>query len=244
MALDIGAIEAAKEELDKRGSGELIKVSDLPDKGEMDIRILPPTASLGKFYYLKTVDLKLGKDGGWCKSLLTFGDANCPVMKIWQEAKVSEDAEVAKRAKEISEKPSFFVPILALETDNKGNVKEAKMGCCSAKATVISAISGFFADGKYGNGTEHLLADRAKGRNFTIKRSGTTQFNTKYTVQPWPSESSFEDAQYDEAYNNTVDVVEVYRSMMGDISTQVDMITNYLYGKPSNKPNKGKVEDE
>lgn len=244
MALDIGAIDAAKEELDKRGSGDLIKVSDLPDKGEMDIRILPPTASLGKFYYLKTVDLKLGKDGGWVKSLMTFGDGNCPVMKIWKEAKESDDPEVVKRAKEIQEKPSFFMPILALTTDAKGNVKEAKMGCCSAKATVISAISGFFADGKYGNGTDNLLADRARGRNFTIKRTGTTQFNTKYTVQPWPSETSFEESQYDEAYNNTVDVAEVYKAMMGDISTQVDIITNYLYGKPSNKAGKKDVEDE
>lgn len=242
MALDIKAINAAKEELDKRGSGDLIKVADLTDKGEMDIRILPPTPSLGKFYYLKTVDLKLGKDGGWVKSLLTFGDSDCPVMKIWAEAKQSDDPEVAARAKEISEKPSFFVPIYQLITDNKGNIKEAKLGTLSAKATIISAISGFFADGKYGNGTDHLLADRAKGRNFTIKRTGTGQFNTKYTVQPWPSETSFEDPQYDEGYNNTVDVVEVYRAMMGEISTQVDAITNYLYGKPSNNSKK-QVED-
>lgn len=244
MALDIKAITAAKEELDKRGSGELIKVSDLPDKGEMDIRILPPTESLGKFYYLKTVDLKLGKDGGWVKSLLTFGDASCPVMKIWAEAKQSDDADVVARAKEISEKPSFFLPGIILTTDSKGNVKDAKAGCVSAKATVISAISGFFQDGKYGNGTEHLLADREKGRNFTIKRTGTGQFNTKYTVQPWPSETSFADPKYDDFYNNTPDVVEVYRTMMGDISTQVDMITNYLYGKPSNKPGKNTVDDE
>ena len=243
MALDVGAIAAAKEDLDKRGSGDLIKVGDLADKGEMDIRILPPTASLGKFYYLKTVDLKLGKDGGWVKSLATFGDPDCPVMKIWNEAKQSEDAGVKQRAKEIIEKPSYFLPVIQITgVDAKGNVKEVKMGCCSAKATIISAISGFFADGKYANGTDDLLADRVKGRNFTIKRTGTTQNNTRYAVQPWPSESSFEDAKYDEFYDNTVDVVEVYKAMMGDISTQVDMITNYLYGTPSNKQKK--VEDD
>ena len=161
MALDVGAIAAAKEDLDKRGSGDLIKVGDLADKGEMDIRILPPTASLGKFYYLKTVDLKLGKDGGWVKSLATFGDPDCPVMKIWNEAKQSEDAGVKQRAKEIIEKPSYFLPVIQITgVDAKGNVKEVKMGCCSAKATIISAISGFFADGKYANGTDDLLADR------------------------------------------------------------------------------------
>lgn len=242
MALDMAAISAAKEQLDKRGSGDLIKVSDLQDKGEMDIRILPPTPSLGNLYYLKTVDLKLGDDGGWCKSLLTFGDANCPVMKIWQEAKTSKDANVAAKAKKIEERPSYFLPIASLKLDPKGNVIEAKAGTLTAKATVISAFSGFMGDARYDNGTPDLLADRELGRNFTIKRTGTTQFNTKYTVSPFPKDTSFADPKFDEIYNNIPDVVEVYRAMMGDISTQVDLITNYLYGTPSNRG--GAVEDK
>lgn len=239
--LDINAIEAAKTQLDKRGNGDLLKVSDLPDKGELDIRILPPTPSLGNLFYLKTVDLKLGEKGGWAKSLLTFGNNDCPVMKIWNEAKQSSDKEVAARAKAIKESPSYFIPVLHLtKLDNKGNVLESKPTILAAKATIVSLISGYFADGKFNNGKDDLLADREEGLNFTIKRTGTGQFDTKYTLQPFPRATSFMDEKYDEVYNAVPDAAEVYKAMMGDISGEVDKITSYLYGKATTRD----VEDK
>mgnify|MGYP006921285326 CR=1 FL=1 len=240
MAIDITKLNKMKKELDDKTSGNLVYASKI--KEQMDIRILPPHPEMDGIPYFERICWSVGDKT--FTSAETFGlpcvieeevSMATALVEKFKSSKLKEEkaaaAELAKLLnswKSCKKKSEYLIPILVVH-DGEDEITVSAPKIFSCGVSVVQKLTEIFTNKKYMNGTMDGVADRVKGRNFTITKKGVDK-ETEYGATPWPNEMEMPEQYYKDAViPNPVDFVR--KGLKGDEYLR-SVIRNYLYGDP------------
>jgi hypothetical protein len=250
MAIDFNKLRGLQKDLENKTSGNVMYASKI--NGQTDIRILPPHPDMDGSPYFERINWNVGKE--IVTSPSTFNEFDpieeeVTMAKAYVEqlnkSKVAADRQYAKELATLlndwqhcKKKTDYLISVLPIIDDGVDvNVSEPKIFSCGI--TVVQALVAVISDRKYMNGTEDGVADRVKGRNFTIAKSGEKK-DTKYTVTPWPDAMEIDQSFYTKIPNP----VEFVRKGMYSEEYLRSLIRNYLYGEElMEKPARGAEEE-
>ena len=142
-------------------------------------------------------------------------------------AKNSNGAPLIKR------EVRYLIPVLHLKTEWDGSTctscevidKEAKV--LIAKPTLLKAINKIVTGRQYQNDTENGIADRVKGYNLILSKTGKG-LSTEYDASGWNEPYEMEEVYYE--LKNIPDVVKITEEMKRPDDHLESVICNYLYG--------------
>ena len=222
-----------------------VKQSDL--KEETDFRIAPPKANMGGLYFQECTVWWINKKHK-IVSFATFGQP-CVIQEEIDAARALEDPELDALLDDtelLSKKTEYHIPgfILNAEFDDKGvpvkvSVADDKCKVLQCGPMLMKAINRVVTSRNVQNGTEDGIADREKGFNMLITKTGK-KLSTEYNVAPWRDSYEMPKKYYDDA--KIPDVVKMAKNSIDSEEYQIGVIRNYLYGEPM--PEKAKKEKD
>lgn len=238
MGLNMKGLKKVQKDIkDKAGDGDGLFLYSSKLKEEDDIRILPPLPNLNGYYFVEVIEWWI--NGKTFLSLETF-DEDCPITAMVDEAKESGDKEVLAliNAKKdgrpvLKKSTSYLIPILHLDCqfdEDSGdlldwNVQGVKV--LKAKPTLMKNINAVVTSRNFQNDTEDKIADRVKGWNITVGKTGKG-LNTEYTAIGWNEPMEMDEKYYTD--KAIPDVVKLRQDMKKEPDYLESVIGNYLYG--------------
>lgn len=230
--LNIAALKGVQEDLNKRtsGGGNFLYAKDIQE--ETDFRLLPPPPHMNGLYFLEVITFWI--NGQKYISPKTFG-LPCVMTEIVEEieqlAKKDKGLSQLLESDKFSKKSEFWIAGLLLECKFEGNeatevnVVDDKAKILSAGTMLLKAINRVVTSRNYQNGTPDGIADREKGFNIVLSKTGK-KLDTVYDAQGWlyPTEM---DEKY---YKDIPDVVAIAKKDCYDDTYLEAVINNYFYG--------------
>lgn len=232
MGLDLNALKGVQNDLAKRGeNNDFFQASKIGE--ETDVRLLPPLPKMNGIYFVEKSVFWINKKSYTSPS--TFGRP-CIISEEVAAARGLKDAGVDALLsnKEIFKKSAeFLMPILLLDCQfgeggvcTTTKVVDDKPKILSCGTMLMKAINKIVTSRQYQNGTPDGIADRVKGFNLVLGKTGV-KLDTEYTAMGWTAPTEM-DAKYYAVIPDVIDIVE--KSIYPDEYLQ-SVIRNYLYGE-------------
>lgn len=237
--MDVKKLRAMQKDLNnKAGSGDGLFLYSNKLGEEEHIRILPPPEEANGIYFVE-------QEGWWVDN--KFYVANSTEILGSQEDIIETEIEAAKATKDkslialiekkvnnipkLKKEFRYLVPVLHLDVkyDDDDQLVYCKVDSAKvlvAKPTLIKAINLIVTGRQYQNKTEHGVADREKGYNLIIGKSGKG-IDTEYSAMGWNEQTEMEEKYY-EKYPN---VHELTRKAASSQEHLKSVIRHYLYGE-------------
>lgn len=210
-------LEKKRKELAERGKGLPFLV--LKD-GTMRIRVLPVGdeeefgREITQFYL-----------GGQIKGVISPSSLGrpCPILEKYLELKDSKSPADKALAKKIAPKKKTLIPVLVY-ADKKGKeVDEDKSGKGGKLFLVTSGIYASMIDSYLDEDDWGDFTDVDNGYDFKVSRTGTTQFDTEYSVSPCPK------TPCPKAYRNiVVDLEAMVSAIIPTYEEAAEKLAEYL----------------
>lgn len=241
MGLNIEMLRKKQQEIKKaagQGGDNLFLYSNKLGEAE-DIRILEPRDNTNGSYFVYQEGWWI--DGKFFVTGASIGGADVIEDEV-DRAKNSKDKDLialvnaknTNSAPKLKKETRYLVPILHLdcEFDKQDmlvdfTVKDDMGKVLVAKPTLLSAINNIVTARQYQNGTENGIADRVKGWNLTIGRSGKGM-DTTYSAIGWTAQMEMDEKYYGD---KVPDVYEISKKAMKSDEYLRSVIRNYLYGE-------------
>lgn len=226
-----------KKDLAQKSSGNIIYASKI--NGSMELRFLPPHEDMDGSPYFERESWNVGKEVVTSPS--TFGEydvieeevvAAKAYIEQLNKSRNKEDKEYAKDLAQLindwqhcKKKTDYLIPCLPVNDDGvEITFGDPKIFSCGL--TAVQDYMTFVSDRKYMNGTPYGVADRVRGRNFTVEKTGVKK-ETKYSIKPWPNEMEVPI----EFFKPGPNPVEYVRKGLQNNDYLRSLIRNYLYGE-------------
>lgn len=233
MAIDLKVLKAKNEQLAKgSGSDKFLKQKDMTEDG-IDFRILPPPESLAGNYFLEVILYWINNKP--YISPATFGKP-CPIAAEVEKAKAEKDPELSillEDTKLFKKDTQFWVAGLQMQKEYGEDNELISSSVVGEKAKVlqcgrmlIQGLNKIVLSRQAQNGTENGIADRIKGRDIILSKSGKGM-ETKYAA-----EACLEITKVDKKY--VENVPDVYQMATEDLKSDKylkSVMRNYLYGE-------------
>lgn len=238
--LDIKKLRAMSKDLTKKaggGDGLLWYANKLGE--EDNARILPPPEEANGVYFVE--------QAGWWISGKFYVTNDTEILGgedvIEQEielAKNSEDEDIIALVNKkkngmplIKKEYRSLVPVLQLDViyDDDDELVECKVvdaRLLVAKPTLLDSIHKVVTHRQYQNKTFHGIADRVKGSNIILSKTGTGK-ETKYSSMGWNSQMEMDEKWYDA--KKIPNAFEYTRKYAKTDEVLRSIIRNYLYGE-------------
>lgn len=235
MALDIKKLKSLQKDIKKKsGEGDniFLYAGKLPE--ELDVRILPPLTKMNGVYFVE-------EEGWWVNGKFVLIDPDNDVIKAEiDSAKATKDETLLalidrkeRGMKVLKKEVRYLIPLLVLDTKYNEDeelesceVREARV--LVGKPTQMKEINKIVTARPFQNGTEDGVADREKGFNIIIGKTGTGK-NTEYYAMGWNTPMEMPEEWYKE--DKIPDVMDLHEKMMKSETYQRSVIRNYLYGE-------------
>jgi len=270
--MDLSAIKKMQEESDNHADGDFLYTKEIKEGGEgIYIRLMPPTPRMAGIPWIKVKRYWINKKPYICPS--TF-DRPSPILEEIKLAKEDGDPELldlCEDKKMLDIKTEYWIPVLHLDLYDKDGEEREKPVIIGDKVKIFpvgpmikdeitkiilsSQVAKFYA--KAGNETKDKIADRVKGFNIIISKTGKGK-ETEYHAERMDTPQ----VMPKKLYEAIPDVVGVVEEMIKSDEYLRSVIRNYLYGeeiideekakakakkqeaKKAAKPTKQVVEDE
>lgn len=238
--LDIKKLRAMSKDLTNKaggGDGLLWYANKLGE--EENARILPPPEEANGVYFVEQA-------GWWIKGKFyitndteILGGEDVIAQEV-ELAKNSEDEDVialVNKKKEgmpiLKKEYRSLVPLLQLDVtynddDELVDCKVVDARLLVAKPTLLDSVHKVVTHRQYQNKTFHGIADRVKGSNIILSKTGTGK-ETKYTAMGWNSQMEMEEKWYDP--KKIPNAFEYTRKCAKSDEYLRSVIRNYLYGE-------------
>lgn len=173
-------LERKRKEISERGKGLRFLVLK---EGTIRVRVLPVGEE--EEFGIEVTQFYLGSQIKGVISPSTLG-LPCPILDKYNELKDSKNPSDKALAKKLSPKKRVMVPVIAF-TDKTGKSVDTEKSTENGKLFMItssiyaSMLDHYLDDGDWGDFT-----DIDDGYDFKITRTGTTQFDTEYSLSPCP----------------------------------------------------------
>lgn len=239
MAIDIKKLREMQKNLNKKaGSGDDLYLYSSALKEEQDIRILPASPKMNGVYFAEQEVWWV--NGKMYQSNSTFGGDDVIDEEI-EEARAEGDKDIlaliekkgAKGMPIVKKETRYLVPVLLLDckyNDDDELVSVDVVGdepkVLVAKPTLIKDINKVFTARPYQNGTQDGMADRVKGFNMIVGKTGSGK-QTEYFAMGWNEAMEMEEKYY----KKIPDVMELRDKMKKSDDYLRSVIRNYLYGE-------------
>ena len=235
--MNFAALKNLQENLNSRGSNLILSTKKLGE--ETDIRLIPPLPNMNGVYNLERITYWINNKH--YVSPETF-DRPCPIAeeiqaaKEWAEAEKDDDLKkLLNNKKGLKKVSEFWMPILLLKCiftkDNElesFSVVDTKVKVFSCGAMLLKAINRIVTARTYQNGTPDGIADREKGCNIIIQKSGSG-IDTEYSAIGWTAPTPMDEKYYDE--KAIPDVIAMTEKQIKSEEHLRSVIRNYLYGE-------------
>ena len=232
MGMDLGALKDVQKGLiSKTEGGDLIFYAKNIGE-ETDVRLLPNFANMNGLYFLETIVWWIG--GKKYLSPETWGEA-CPMQDLADEARESGDEDLIAlledkdKCKKSSE---FIMPILLLKPTYDGEViidfsiVDGKAKILSCGPMLMKRMNKIVTSRQVQNGTPDGIADRVKGYNLILSKTGKA-LKTEYDAvlgDQWEFDEKF--------YKTYPNVVDLSKKQQRPDEYLEGVMANYLYGDP------------
>lgn len=252
--LDIKKLRSLQKGINQKaggGDGIMLFSNKLPE--ELDVRLLPPPAIGNGVYYVE-------QEGWWIagkfylsNSTEHLGGGVDVIQEEIDQAKESKDPElkalVEKKKDNIpmlKKEFRYLMPILTLKSEYDDdenlvscNVIEAKV--LVAKPTLLKAINGVVTSRPFQNGTKDGIADRVKGYNIIVGKTGKG-LDTEYLAMGWNEQMELDEKWYEA--KSVPNVFEMTSKAGKSDAFLRSAIRNYLYGEPLLADDAAPAEDD
>lgn len=173
-------LEKKRKEISERGKG--LKFLVLKE-GTMRVRVLPVGEE--QEFGMEIIQFYLGAQIKGVISPATMG-LPCPIMDKYNELKDSKNPSDKALAKKLSPKKRIMVPVIVF-SDKKGKDVDTEKSTDKGKLFMItSSIYASMLDHYLDEDDWGDFTDIDEGYDFKITRTGTTQFDTEYSLSPCP----------------------------------------------------------
>ena len=213
--------------------GKVFAQKQIPEGGEVELRILPGRKSLNGLYYLKLITVWFGKKP--YISPRTFGepclilDTRDKVLKSDNEAlkyKFSDDAGF-----NVSETYEMYCLVVDSKIEQgqviSTKVQDDEVKRFSCTWSVINKLNQKLSHRSMLNGLPLGALDRERGRNFVISKEKVNS-QTRYDVTPMPNEFPIAKRYFD----NIPDLVNELKSKIYTEAYRKAALKSYLTGSP------------
>lgn len=239
--MDLNAIKKMQEESANNADGDFLYTKEIKEGEEgVYIRLMPPTPRMAGIPFIKVKRYWINKKPYICPS--TFNRPS-PILEEINAAKEDGDPELldlCEDKKLLDIKTEYWFPILHLDLYDKDGEERAKPVIIGDKVKIFpvgpmikdeilkiilsSQVAKFYA--KAGNETKDKIADRVKGFNIIISKSGKGK-ETEYHAERMDTSQVMPKTLYE----NIPDVVKMVEDMIKSDEYLRSVIRNYLYGE-------------
>jgi hypothetical protein len=170
-------LKAKREQISKNGGDYDTYI--VPKDSTLRVRVLPFDQEEGDFS-IEATTFYLGGDMGTVISPVTFGE-DCPIYDMYKKLKDSKDSEDKALADKLKPKKKYYAPIVKYKDlkDPAAGVDDKGVKLLMMPQTVCQQMLDYFLEPEQGDFTEPLT-----GYDLKIKRTGSGQMDTEYTVVP------------------------------------------------------------
>lgn len=163
-------LEKRKEKLKSGGGLGFISFKE----GSTRVRVL--SAGSDEDFAIEATQFYLGNTIGGVISPATFGEP-CKLMETYEELKKSDDEDDAELANKLKPRRKYFIVVLKM--NDKGTEVEEGPKLAIISKGIYEDMIDMMLDEEQGDFT-----DPKTGYDFKIKRSGSGQFDTEYSLVP------------------------------------------------------------
>lgn len=219
------------------GSGkQYLSRKDIPDNGELDVRVLPSGPSLNGSFYLKRTRVWIHNPNTGKKypylSPRTFGE-ECPLLDTFDEIMKGTDDQLkalANNQKTFDVSNDYIMPVLQLEVgqDNNVTIVDDCVKIYDCTWTHIKKVYGFFTGRHYQKGEQFPLGifDRVVGHNITLSKVVKSD-KTNYDATIWP-----QPLEMPEQYYDSFDIFAESKKWCFSHEYLSGVAANYFFGEP------------
>lgn len=239
MGLDIKKLRGMTKELNnKSGDGEGLFLYANKLGEEDDVRILPPPEEANGLYFVE-------QSGWWVngKFYITHDTEILGGVDV-----INEEIEIARKSTDedvlalvnkknngmpvLKKEYRSLIPILTLKTiyDDADEIISCSVEATKvlvAKPTLLTAIHKIVTGRQYQNKTDNGIADRVKGHNLILSKTGTGK-DTKYEAMGWNVPMEMDEKYYDP--KKVPNVFKLTEKAATSDEHLRSVIRNYLYG--------------
>jgi len=240
--MDIKKLRSLQKEINKKaggGDGLFLYANKLPE--ELDVRLLPPPEEANGIYFVE-------QEGWWVNG--KFYLSNSTELLGSGPDVIEEEIDLAKNSGDhtlisLAEKKGnnnipilkkefrYLVPMLTLDTkydddDQLVSCEVADARVLVAKPTLIKAINTIVTGRQYQNKTKHGIADRVKGYNIIVGKTGKG-INTEYIAMGWNESMEIDEKHYDP--KKVPNAWDLTRKAGKSDEYLRSVIRNYFYGE-------------
>jgi chemotaxis protein histidine kinase CheA len=229
--MDLNAIRKMQQESESNSDSDFLYTKEITEEG-IDIRIMPPSPRMAGVPCVKVVRYWINKKPYICPS--TFGRPSVIKEEI-EEAKNDGDPELLDLCEDknmLDTKTEYWWAVLHLDAYKDGEQREKpiiigdKVKIFPTGPMIKTALLKVILSKHAQNGTKDGIADRVKGFNVTVSKSGKGK-NTEYAAEKWPNAQIMPK----HLYENIPDVVKVIEDSIKSDEYLRSVIRNYLYGE-------------
>ena len=229
--MDLNAIRKMQQESESNSDSDFLYTKEITEEG-IDIRIMPPSPRMAGVPCVKVVRYWINKKPYICPS--TFGRPSVIKEEI-EEAKNDGDPELLDLVEDknmLDTKTEYWWAVLHLDAYKDGEQREKpiiigdKVKIFPTGPMIKAALLKVILSKHAQNGTKDGIADRVKGFNVTVSKSGKGK-NTEYAAEKWPNAQIMPK----HLYENIPDVVKVIEDSIKSDEYLRSVIRNYLYGE-------------
>lgn len=238
--LDIKKLRAMSKDLTKKaggGDGLLWYANKLTE--EDNARLLPPPVEANGVYFVEQAGWWVNGKFYMTNDTELFGGVDVIEEEI-QMAKESDDEDILALVNKkkngmpvLKKEYRSLLPMLQLdvtydEDDNLIDCKVVDSRILVAKPTLLDSIHKVVTHRQYQNKTPNGIADREKGFNIILSKTGTGK-ETSYSAMGWNTPMPMDEKWYDE--KKMPNVFEYTRKGQKSDEVLRSIIRNYLYGE-------------
>lgn len=245
--MDLNALRKIQEESETQADGDFLFTKEITKEG-IDVRIMPPSPRMAGVPFVKVTRYWINQKP--YISADTFGK-DCVIQEEINEAKADGDPELldlVEDKKLLDKKYEYWWAVLHLDAWKENGDKRVKPVVIGDKIKILpcgpmikEALIKIILSKQAQNGTKEGLADRVKGWNVILSKSGTGK-NTEYAAEKWDTPQVMPEKFYD----NPICVVTMIEGLIKSDDYLRGVIRNYLYGEdmPSEEDEKKKKKPQ
>lgn len=205
-----------KQEQMKKGNGDY-ETYIVPKDTTLRVRVLPFDQEEGDFS-IEATTFFLGKDLGTIISPITVGN-DCPIYEMYKKLKDSKDSEDKDLADKLKPKKRYYAPIIKFKDvkDPAAGVDEKGVKLLAMPQTVCQQMLDYFLEPEQGDFTDPIT-----GYDLKVKRTGSGQMDTEYTVVPCKP------TKLPKAYNKQYSAEEMLKEIIKPYEELEVILSKYL----------------